>query len=138
MKNSNATIQEKETNQKYIDGFVFPIHTEHLSTYKKAAEEIALIWKSYGAIAYTEYLGDDLFLQGTISFKKCLEANNDETIIFGWVEFPSREIRDFANEQVAKDPRMPKLIEPLLNPVHPIFNASRMAYAGFRSFIDHN
>ena len=72
----------------YIDGFVFPIPRIYINEYKKAAEKIAEIWKEYGAIAYFEFIGDDLFLEGTKSFIEALEAKEDEEIVFGWVVFP--------------------------------------------------
>jgi len=45
---------------KYIDGYVFPIATEHLNEYKRIAEKVAEIWKEHGALAYFEYVSDGL------------------------------------------------------------------------------
>jgi len=119
----------------YIDGFVFPIAQDNLTKYKAVAEKIAKIWKEHGAIAYKEFLGDDLKLEGTRPFPEALGANVDETIIFGWVEFDSRETRDHANKLVANDPRMVELTKPWANASRIIFDASRMGYGGFQSFI---
>lgn len=127
----------KEPNKsKYIDGFVLPIPSKHLDEYKVVAENVALIWKEYGAIDYYEFVGEDLKLEGTRSFIECVDAKEDEVIIFGWVIFPSKEIRDLANKKVPKDPRMAKLVAPLLNPKRLIFNAERMFYGGFQSFVN--
>lgn len=119
----------------YIDGFVLPVPRIYLDEYKKAAEKVAEIWKEYGAIAYFEFVGDDLFLEGTKSFIETVEAKEDEEIIFGWLVFPSKEIRDLANEKVPTDPRMSELIAPLINPNKLIFDGSRMVYGGFRSLV---
>ena len=40
----------------------------------------AEIWKEYGAIAYFEYVGEDLTLEGTRSFIKTVEAKEDEVL----------------------------------------------------------
>ncbi|GGZ50424.1 DUF1428 domain-containing protein [Mesonia mobilis] len=120
----------------YIDGFVFPIPKAHLEEYKTIAEKVAEIWKEYGALAYLEFLGDDLQAEGTASFIKTMEVKENEQLIFGWVVFPSKEIRDEANKKVPQDPRMETLVKPLIDPEKIIFDANRMLYGGFRSFIE--
>tara|TARA_B000000460_G_scaffold242852_1_gene211022 strand:- start:292 stop:666 length:375 start_codon:yes stop_codon:yes gene_type:complete len=120
----------------YIDGFVFPIAKAHLEEYKTVAEKVAEIWKEYGALTYLEFLGDDLQAEGTASFIKTVEVKENEQLIFGWVVFPSKEIRDEANKKVPQDPRMETLVKPLLDPEKMIFDANRMLYGGFKSFIE--
>jgi uncharacterized protein YbaA (DUF1428 family) len=112
---------------RYIDGFVLPVPRDRLGEYKRVVEAVADIWKEHGAREYREYVGDDLNLQGTRSFTDLVAATEDETIVFGWVEFDSREVRDLANEKVAADPRMAELIAPLIDPSNPFFDAERMA-----------
>lgn len=115
----------------YIDGFVFPVPLNHLNEYKRVAGAVAAIWKEHGALAYFEYVGDDLKLEGTRSFPDLVGAKGDEAIVFGWIVFNSREARDLANERVATDPRMTELVAPLTDPSRMIFDASRMIYGGF-------
>ena len=120
---------------QYIDGFVLPIPRIHLNEYKSVAEKVAEIWKEYGALAYFEYVGEDLKLEGTRSFVEVMDLKEDEAIVFGWVLFPSKETRDLANKQVPNDPRMAELVAPLTDPKRLIFDAERMVYGGFRSFV---
>lgn len=117
----------------YIDGFVFPIPKVHLQDYLKVASEVASIWKEYGATSYQEFIGDDLDLEGTRSFAPSVDLQEDEVVLFGWVVFPSKEIRNCANAAVPNDPRMAKLVGPLVDPNRLIFDASRMIYGGFMS-----
>lgn len=119
----------------YVDGFVLPIPYKYLNDYKAVAQKVAEIWKEYGALAYHEYIGEDLKLEGTRSFIDSVDLKEGEVIIFGWVLFPSKEIRDLANEQVPKDPRMAELVAPLTDPERLIFDAGRMIYGGFESLI---
>ena len=119
----------------YIDGFVFPVPRNQLNEYRLVAETVAEIWKEHGALSYFEYVGEDLKLEGTRSFPEFVEAKEDEAIIFGWLVFDSRETRDLANERVAEDPRMKDLMEPLTDPKRMVFDAKRMVYGGFQSFI---
>lgn len=120
----------------YIDGFIFPLAKEHLAEYKKIAEQVAVIWKEYGAISYQEFSGDDMLLDGTRSFTDVLKLNEGDIAIFGWVVFPSKEVRNKANEQVPLDPRMEKLVAPLMDPERMIFNAERMVYGGFEGLVE--
>jgi len=128
--------QQKDENMtNYIDGFVLPVQRIHLNEYKNVSEKVAEIWKEYGALAYCEYVGDDLTLEGTRSFIQTLDAKEDEAIVFGWVVFPSKEVRDLANKQVPTDPRMTELVAPLTDPERLIFDASRMVYGGFQPLV---
>jgi uncharacterized protein YbaA (DUF1428 family) len=112
----------------YVDGFVFPVPRHRLSEYRRVAEAAADIWKEHGALDYCEFVGDDLKLEGTRSFTDLVAATADETIVFGWVAFESREARNLANEKVAADPRMADLIESS----NTGFDAKRMAYGGVK------
>ena len=119
----------------YIDGFVLPVPRDYLKIYREVVEKVAEIWKEYGALDYSEYVGDDFSLEDTRSFADVANAKKDEAIVFGWIVFESREARDLANERVAADPRMVDLINPLTHTSRPIFNAKRMVYGGFRSLV---
>lgn len=119
----------------YIDGFVLPVPRIHLDEYKGVAEKVALIWKEYGALEYFEYVGEDLQLEGTRSFADVVDLREDEVVIFGWVLFPSKEIRESANKQVPNDPRMIELVTPLTESSKLIFDASRMVYGGFQPLV---
>ncbi len=119
----------------YIDGFVLPVPRDHLNEYGRVASKVAEIWREYGALAYFEYVGEDLKLEGTRSFPELVGAKEDEAIVFGWVVFSSREARDLANQQVPADPRMVELIGPLTDPARMVFDAKRMVYGGFQSLV---
>lgn len=120
---------------QYIDGFVFPVPKIHLDEYKNVAKKVAGIWKEYGALAYYEYVGEDLNLEGTRSFIEAVDVKDDEVIVFGWVVFPSKEIRDLANKQVPNDSRMSDLVAPLTQSAKLIFDPSRMVYGGFKPLV---
>src|SRR5262245_2437792 len=112
----------------YIDGFVFPVPRDRLSEYRRVAKAAAEIWKEHGALDYCEFVGDDLKLEGTRSFTDLLASTANETIVFGWVSFESREARDVANQKVAADPRMAEVMASSNSG----FDAKRMAYGGFK------
>ena len=124
--------------ENYIDGFVLPVPRIHLDEYKGVAEKVAEIWKEYGAIQYVECVGEDLKLEGTRSFVEVVDMKQSDVIVFGWVIFPSKEIRDSANKKVLTDSRMKELVAPLTDPKRIIFNAERMVYGGFQPLVHLN
>ncbi|MEL6950945.1 MAG: DUF1428 domain-containing protein [Pseudomonadota bacterium] len=113
----------------YVDGFTLPIAREQLDSYRRLSAAVAEVWKAAGALDYREFVLDDPTLEGTRSFNEAVAPTEDEVVVFGWVSFASREVRDRANARVAADPNMPELIESAGSG----FDARRMIYGGFRA-----
>lgn len=134
MKSDPIIAITREKMQNYIDGFVLPIPRKDLATYQNVAKEVAKVWKEYGALDYQEHVGDAK-LDGVRNFPEAAGAKEDEVVIFGWVVFPSKEIRDDANAKVPNDPRMADIVAPLVDPDNLIFDASRMIYGGFKPIV---
>ncbi|HCR8757115.1 TPA: DUF1428 family protein, partial [Shigella flexneri] len=53
-----------------------------------------------------------------------------EEVVFSWIEYPSKEVRDAANQKMMSDPRMKEFGESMP------FDGKRMIYGGFESIID--
>ncbi|HZV98956.1 MAG TPA: DUF1428 domain-containing protein [Methylophilaceae bacterium] len=116
---------------RYIDGFVIPIPTARIDEYRLLAEKAAKIWKEHGALDYWECVGDDMDAKDAMSFPQLANTKSDETVIFSWVVFESREARDAANVKIFADPRIKEMGD-LSNP---IFDCKRMAYGGFKQLV---
>jgi uncharacterized protein YbaA (DUF1428 family) len=121
--------------KRYIDGFVLPVPKQRLAEYQAIAEAAAQIWKEHGALEYSECVGDDLNTECTRTFAAMTNANDDETVIFAWAVFESRQARDAANEKIIADPRMAALMTGLTNPENPIVDFQRMAHGGFKEIV---
>lgn len=116
---------------RYIDGFVIPLRNDRVEDYRIIAEKASVIFKEHGALDYWECVGDDLDAKEMISFRQLAQAGPDETVIFAWVVYASRESRDQANAKVMADPRMAEMMDPN----KPIFDFKRMAYGGFKQLV---
>ena len=116
---------------KYVDGFVLPIKQENVEKYTEMAQRAGEIWKEHGALDYYEAIGDDLDAENMLSFKKIAGAADDETVIFAWIVYESREHRDKVNEAVMSDPRLKEDMEANNN----LFDFKRMAYGGFKTLV---
>ena len=81
---------------------------------------------------FCECEGDDLEIEGMFSFKTAADASENETVIFSWIAFESREHRDKVNAEVMKDSRL----EEMMDTKNPVFDVKRMAYGGFKTLVD--
>lgn len=119
--------------ERYVDGFLIPIAKDKVSKYKETAQKASEIWKELGALEYYECVGDDLDIEEMVSFKKAANASEEETVIFSWIIYESREQRDRVNEAVMDDPRMKEMME---SGDSELFDYRRMAYGGFKTLVN--
>ncbi len=116
---------------RYIDGFVLAVPNKNLEAYRRMAEDAGKVWREYGALEYVECVADDVKPGKVTSFPQAVKAEPDETVIFAWIVYESREERDRINEQVMKDPRIANM-DPKTMP----FDAARMFWGGFKTIVE--
>ncbi|MFY9200964.1 MAG: DUF1428 domain-containing protein [Methanosarcina flavescens] len=121
-----------EGMEKYVDGFLIPIAKGRVNEYREMAQRGGEIWKELGALEYYECIGDDLDVEDMVSFKKAANTSEDETVIFSWIVFESKEHRDRVNAAVMNDPRIKEMME---SGAEPPFDYRRMAYGGFKTLV---
>jgi uncharacterized protein YbaA (DUF1428 family) len=112
----------------YIDGFVAAVPTANREKYRKHAELHADVFKENGATRYVEAWGDDVPTGKTTSFPQAVKLEPGETVVFSWVAWPSREVRDAGMKKVREDPRVKDAGMP--------FDGKRMIYGGFQTILD--
>ena len=109
----------------YIEGFVAAVPTTNRDVYIEHATEAAEYFKSLGATRVIECWGDDVPKGEVTDFYKAVQAKDDETVVFSWVEYPDKATRDSANEKMAAadmDMEMP-------------FDSRRMFWGGFEQVV---
>jgi len=114
----------------YVDGFVVAVPTANKETYRQHAEKAALVFKEFGALKVIETWGDDVPEGKVTSFPMAVQRKPDETVVFSWVTWPSRQVRDEGWKKVMADPRL----QPDNNPMP--FDGKRMIYGGFQTIVD--
>ncbi len=115
---------------EYIDGFVAPVPSDKKDDYIKFAQLAATVFKEHGALRIVECWGDDVPQGEVTSFPLSVQLNEGESVVFSWVVWPSREVRDEAYPKIEADPR----IQP--DVVAPPFDGKRMIYGGFNMIVD--
>jgi uncharacterized protein YbaA (DUF1428 family) len=54
------------------------------------------VFEEYGALRVVEGWGDDVPNGKVTDFRRAVDAKDDETIVFSWIEWPSQKARDEA------------------------------------------
>lgn len=114
----------------YVDGFVAAVPTKNKDIYKTHAEKAAVVFKEHGALKLVECWGDDVPEGKVTSFPMAVKCKSDETVVFSWIIWPSREVSNQGMEKVMSDPRL----QPESNPMP--FDGRRMIYGGFEMIVE--
>jgi uncharacterized protein YbaA (DUF1428 family) len=114
----------------YVEGFVAAVPAAKKEVYRKHAAEAAPLFKEFGATRVVEAWGDDVPDGKVTDFKRAVKAKDDEVVVFGWFEYPSKQARDAANEKMRSDPRMKDMGAQMP------FDGQRMIFGGFASIVD--
>jgi uncharacterized protein YbaA (DUF1428 family) len=120
---------EEEIAMSYIDGFVLPVGPGKKDAYRQMAEKAWPLFEEYGALEMVETFEDDVPDGKVTDFRRAVGAEPGEKIVFSWVVWPSKEVRDEANRKMREDPRMePEGEVP--------FNMQRMIFGGFEPLLE--
>lgn len=114
----------------YVDGFVAAVPNANKSQFLEHARAAAVVFKEHGALRVVECWGDDVPEGDVTSFTMAVKRKDDETVIFSWIEWPSRAVRDEAMPKVMQDPRLQMETNPMP------FDGKRVIYGGFTSIIN--
>lgn len=112
----------------YVDGFVIPVPNAKKEEYLAQAKRFAPIFMEFGATEVVECWGDDLKHGEHTDFFMAVKAEEDETVVFAWIVWPSREARDAGAKKMMDDPRMTAEGMP--------FDGKRMIFGGFQTLLD--
>jgi uncharacterized protein YbaA (DUF1428 family) len=114
----------------YIDGFVAAVPTSGREDYRAFAERAAAVFREHGALKVVECWGDDVPEGKVTSFPMAVKLQKDETVVFSWITWPSRQARDAGMKKVMADPRS----KPDADPIP--FDGKRLIYGGFEMIVD--
>jgi uncharacterized protein YbaA (DUF1428 family) len=115
---------------QYVDGFVVAVPTASRDTYQRYAQAASAAFKENGALQVVECWGDEVPDGKLTSFPMAVQRKPDETVVFSWVTWPSKAVRDEGMKKVMEDPRF----DPARNPMP--FDGKRMIYGGFEVIVN--
>jgi uncharacterized protein YbaA (DUF1428 family) len=112
----------------YVDGFLIPVKTADKQAYLAAAAAVAPMFRDLGALRVVECWPVDIAHGTTTDFYRAVKAEEDETVVFAWIEWPSKEVHDAAHERMMQDERMTGTPMP--------FDGKRVIFGGFAPILD--
>ncbi len=122
----------------YMDGFVFACPQANKERFIAHAKLGDSVFMELGALRVVECWGDDVPDGKTTDFRMAVKAEDDEAVLFSWIEWPDKATRDAAmatmtewmNDPAKADPRM----DPAKNPMP--FDGKRMIFGGFAPVVE--
>ena len=108
----------------YIDGFVIAVPNANREQFIRHAQTFDTIFLEFGATRVLECWGDNVPEGKLTDFRRAVQAKQDESVVFSWVEWPDKGTRDAGMERLMKDPRME-------DAGNMPFDGKRMIFGGF-------
>jgi len=113
----------------YINGFVVPVRRDQRDAYRELTERHSDIFREYGALRLVEAWGDDVPHGRLTDFYRAVQAEPEETVVFAFIEWPSKQASTEGWDKIMQDQRMqPSGVVP--------FDGKRMFWGGFDAILD--
>ena len=114
----------------YVDGFVAAVPTANREAFRQHAIKAAEFFRENGALQVVETWGDDVPEGELTSFPMAVKCRPDETVVFSWVVWPSREVRDASHTKMMNDAQLAADLNPMP------FDGKRMIFGGFEMLVE--
>jgi uncharacterized protein YbaA (DUF1428 family) len=120
-------LEEGSPKGQYIDGFVCPVPNDKRDAYREMAAEGAKMFMQHGALRDLEAWAVDTPKGEVTSFPRSVEAKDDESVVFSFIEWPDEATRNAAWEKIMADENMQNMDMP--------FDGKRMFWGGFKPIV---
>lgn len=125
----DAIVEEGTARGGYIDGFIVPVPQPNREAYRRLAAKMAPVFRQHGAVRVVEAMADDISHGKVTDFYRAVKAEDGETVVFSFIEWPDKATRDQAWEKImADDSLKPQGDMP--------FAGQRMFWGGFDPIAD--
>ncbi len=125
----DSIVEEGSELGDYTDGFVVPVPEGKTDAYQALASKMAKVFRQHGATRVVEALSDDVPKGEVTDFYRSVKAEDDEKVVFSFIEWPDKDTRDkgwqaiMADESLKPEGEMP-------------FSGQRMFWGGFEPIFD--
>jgi len=125
----DAIVEEGSERGGYTDGFVVPVPEKNRDAYRELASKMAKVFRQHGANRVVEAIADDVQHGKVTDFYRAVKAEDGETVVFSFIEWPDKQARDDAWAKIMQD-------ESLKPEGEMPFNGQRMFWGGFEPILD--
>ena len=124
-----AIVEEGSGGGSYVDGFVVPVPEAKREAYRELAAKMANVFRQNGATRVVEAFADDVQRGQVTDFYRAVQAEDGESVVFSFIEWPDKATRDEAWKAIMADESM--------KPTGDMpFNGQRMFWGGFEKIVD--
>lgn len=109
----------------YVEGFVLAVPTARREEFIRHCLDAAPLFLRNGATRHVECWGVDVPKGQVTDFHRAVQASEDETVCFSWLEWPDRATRDRGQKAVFAQMEAGMVDNPMP------FDGRRMIYGGF-------
>lgn len=122
----------------YIDGFVIAVPTANRQQFIDHAKVVDNVFIDWGATRILECWGDEVSAGKLTDFRKAVQAKDDETVVFSWIEWPDKKTRDAAHARMMEGMNNPDKADPRMDPnANPMpFDGKRLIFGGFTPLVE--
>ena len=113
----------------YTDGFIVPVPEGKRDAYRDLAARMAKVFREHGANRVVESIADDVGHGQVTDFYRATKAEDGETVVFSFIEWPDKQTRDDAWAKIMQD-------ESLKPQGDMPFSGQRMFWGGFDNIVD--
>ena len=125
----DAIVEEGSPGGSYTDGFIVPVPEGNRDAYRELASKMAKVFRQYGASRVIESIADDVSRGEVTDFYRAVNAEEGETVVFSFIEWPDKQTRDDAWQKIMSD-------ESLKPEGEMPFAGQRMFWGGFDKIVD--
>ena len=125
----DAIVEEGSPGGQYTDGFVVPVPESNRDAYRELASKMAKVFRQHGASRVIEAIADDVDHGKVTDYYRAVKAEDGETIVFSFIEWPDKATRDEAWNKIMSD-------ETLKPEGEMPFAGQRMFWGGFEKILD--
>lgn len=112
----------------YVDGFVIAVPTANKDGFIESARHFDTMLMEQGALRVVECWGENVPHGKLTDFYGAVQAKDDETVVFSWVEWPDKATRD-ASHAMMEEKMKSGEFDPGAQPMP--FDGARMIFGGF-------
>ncbi|MBU2955523.1 DUF1428 domain-containing protein [Marinobacter sp. F3R08] len=113
----------------YIDGIVIAVPKTNKEQFIQHAQTADAVFIEWGATRVFECWQDDVPDGKVTDFRRAVQAQENEAVVFSWVEWPDKATRDAAMQKMMSTSENDPRLSPHSNPMP--FDGIRMIYGGF-------
>jgi uncharacterized protein YbaA (DUF1428 family) len=125
----DAIVDEGSSGGGYLDGFVVPVIDAKRGAYRELAAKMAKVFRQHGATRVVEAIAEDVPHGKVTDFYRAVKAEDGETVVFSFIEWPDKATRDEAWEKIMAD-------ESLKPQGEMPFAGQRMFWGGYEKILD--